>query len=174
MRNLGYNSNQFAHTLPVLIREFASPFQMFEALAEYYAANGYFVNVPARSYRYQVLLDFACFAAADKAALFIELLTFDLYLRENIKSRPEFCREEITDRKKLRSFYEKEEKTPCYLKDYQGSTAMQLSRMTHIEGFFYPVWKDCTQKLETPAYILFDYKNRSALTHDAAFYEILL
>jgi len=174
MVELYYNSNQFAHTLPVLIREFASPFQMFEALAEYYAANGYFVNVPARSYRYQVLLDFACFAAADKAALFIELLTFDLYLRENIKSRPEFCREEITDRKKLRSFYEKEEKTPCYLKDYQGSTAMQLSRMTHIEGFFYPVWKDCTQKLETPAYILFDYKNRSALTHDAAFHEILL
>ena len=176
MVELYYNSNQFVHTLPVLVQEFASPFQMYEALAAYYDANGYFVNAPARSYRYQVLLDFACSAAADKKALFIELLTFDLYLRENLKSRPEFCMEEIADKKKLRCFYEKEVETPHYLKDYHGCTSVQLSRMTHVEAFFYPVWKassaDCTQKLETPAYILFDYKNRSALTHDAAFYEI--
>ena len=101
MVELYYNSNQFVHTLPVLVQEFASPFQMYEALAAYYDANGYFVNAPARSYRYQVLLDFACSAAADKKALFIELLTFDLYLRENLKSRPEFCMEEIADKASL-------------------------------------------------------------------------
>lgn len=50
--------------------------------------------------------------------------------------------------------------------------------MTHIECFFYPVWKeqvkDRTQKRQTPAYILFDYQRRSPLTHNAAFYEVIL
>ncbi|MDE7273432.1 MAG: B12-binding domain-containing radical SAM protein [Lachnospiraceae bacterium] len=178
-----YNSNQFTHTLPVLIREFASPFHMYEALADYYRANGYLTSTPSRSYRYQILLDFACSVAPDKRALFAELLTFDLYLRENLKSRPDFLPENVmstnaAEKKKMRQFFEHEEAAHEYLKGYDNYTSVQLLRMTHIEKFTYPVWKQCpeicTDRLETPAYLLFDYKNRSALTHDAAFYEILL
>ena len=178
-----YNSNQFSHTLPVLIQEFSSPFHMYEALADYYRANGYLLSTPSRSYRYQVLLDFACSAASDKRALFAELLTFDLYLRENLKSRPDFCPESVMDKnaaekKKIRLFFEHEEETHTYLRGYDSYTSVQLLRMTHLEKFTYPVWKacpkDCTDRLETPAYLLFDYKNRSALTHDAAFYKIFL
>lgn len=175
------NSNQFSHTLPVLIQEFSSPFHMYEALAGYYRANGYMLSTPSRSYRYQVLLDFACSVAADKCALFAELLTFDLYLRENLKSRPDFLPENAIDKnesekKKLRLFFEREEQAHEYLKGYDGYTSAQLLRMTHIEKLTYPVWKtspaDCSVRLETPAYVLFDYKNRSALTHDAAFHVV--
>ena len=56
---LYYNSNQFINTLEYLIRVFASPFAMFEALADHYEKNGCFVNSPSRAYRYEVLLDFA-------------------------------------------------------------------------------------------------------------------
>lgn len=183
MVEIYYNSSQFTHTLPVLTREFASPFHMYEALADYYRANGYLTSTPSRSYRYQVLLDFACSVAADRRALFAELLTFDLYLRENLKSRPDFSPENImntnaAEKKKIRQFFEHEKEAHQYLKGYDSYTSVQLLRMTHIEKFAYPVWKqcpeNCTDRLETPAYILFDYKNRSALTHDAAFYEILL
>ena len=59
MVELYYNSSQFTHTLPVLESLFASPFSMFEKLAEYYEENGYFVNSPSRQYRYEVLLEFA-------------------------------------------------------------------------------------------------------------------
>ncbi|MDE5699195.1 MAG: B12-binding domain-containing radical SAM protein [Lachnospiraceae bacterium] len=183
MVEIYYNSSQFTHTLPVLTREFASPFHMYEALADYYRANGYLTSTPSRSYRYQVLLDFACSVAADRRALFAELLTFDLYLRENLKSRPDFSPENVmntnaAEKQKMRQFFEREEEAHQYLKGYDSYTSVQLLRMTHIEKFAYPVWKqcpeNCTDRLETPAYLLFDYKNRSALTHDAAFYEILL
>ncbi len=183
MVEIYYNSNQFTHTLPVLIQEFASPFHMYEALAEYYRANGYMLSTPSRSYRYQVLLDFACSVASDRRTLFVELLVFDLYLRENLKSRPDFSPENAIDKnaaekKKIRHFFEHEAQAHEYLKGYDNYTSVQLLRMTHIEKFSYPVWKeclaDCTDRLEAPAYILFDYKKRNALTHDAAFFEIIL
>jgi len=183
MVELYYNSGQFAHTLSVLVQEFASPFQMYEALADYYRAGGYPVNAPSRSFRYQILLDFACTAAADKRGLFIELLIFDLYLRENLKSRPDFAPANAMEtddsaKKKVRQFFECEAKSHEYLNGYDNYTSAQLMRMTHMERFSYSVWKstaaDCMHRLETPAYILFDYKNRSALTHDAVYYEVAL
>ncbi len=182
MVELYFNSGQFTRTLPALIRQFASPFHMYEALADDYRTNGYMTSTPSRIYRYQVLLDFACTAAADKRALFVELLTFDLYLRENLKSRPDFSPENVmekndSEKKKVRQFFEHEELTHRYLKGYDGCTSAQLLRMTHIERFTYPVWETCPADhapLESPAYILFDYKNRSALTHDAAYYLISL
>ena len=173
-----YNSNQFSYTLSVLQDEFASPFHLFAALTDYYHTNGYFISTPSRNYRYQILLEFACSIAADKRDLYIELLTFDLYLRENLKSRPNFSPENKTDRQQLNKFYAQEEQTPNYLQGYCGYTSVQLLRMTHIECFFYPVWKeqvkDRTQKRQTPAYILFDYQRRSPQTHNAAFYEVIL
>ena len=183
MVEIYYNSNQFTRTLPILIQEFDSPFQMYEALADYYHTNDYFINTPSRSYRYQVLFDFACTIATDKRELFIELLTFDLYLRENLKSRPNFLPENITDKnmmekKKIRQFFELEAQTHKYLNGYDNYTSSQLSRMTHIEKFTYPVWKERLanhiSRLNTPAYILFDYKKRNVLTHDATYYEISL
>ena len=178
MVELYYNSNQFTHILPVLIREFASQFQMYEALADYYRTNGYLISTPSRTYRYQVLLDFACSIAADKRELFIELLLFDLYLRENLKSRPEFSPENAIDKEKLRLFFEREAQNPQFLKHYEGCKSVQLLRMTHVERFSYPVWHenpaDCAVRRKAPAYLLFDYKDRNVLTHDAVFYEITL
>lgn len=182
MVELYYNSNQFTHTLPVLALEFSSPFAMYEALADYYRTNGYFVSTPSRAYRYQVLLDFACSVAAQKQELYVELLIFDMYLRENLKSRPSFAPPNAIDKESLRRFFDKEAVTHQYLKHYDGYQSAQLLRMTHIEQFSYPVWRDftaenpskCTQKLDAPAYILFDYESRNALTHDAAYYEITL
>lgn len=171
-----YNSGQFFHTLSVLQQEFTSPFHLFAALTEYYHINGYFTSTPSRSYRYQILLEFACSIDADKRELYMELLIFDLYLRENLKSRPNFSPKNKTDRQQLNKFYAQEEQTPKYLKGYSGYTSAQLLRMTHIECFFYPVWKeqaqDRTKKLQNPVYILFDYQKRSSLTHNAAYYEI--
>lgn len=78
----------------------------------------------------------------------------------------------------MRQFFEHEEQAHQYLKGYEGYTSVQLLRMTHIEKFTYPVWSkspaECMVRLENPAYILFDYQNRSALTHDAAYFEIPL
>lgn len=176
MVELYYNSCQFTHTLPVLALEFSSPFQMYEALADYYQDNGYFVNTPARVYCYQVLLDFASATVPEKQQLFAELLTFDLYLRENSKSRPAFAPEYTLSKSMLRQFYKKETEEPRMLKSYCGLQEAQIARMTHIERFSYAVWNglqnptECTKNMDSPKYVLFDYKNRDMLSYNAAFF----
>lgn len=176
MVELYYNSNQFVHTIRVLETEFSSAFKMYEALAAFYEENGYAVHTPARAYRYQVLLDFACKINPTKRELYVELLTFDLYLRENLKSRPAFCpvlNPTKEDGIQVKEFYQNEAQNPRFLTHYKGYQGAQLMKMTHLEAFYYAVWskepQECTNRLEKPVYVLFDYQSRDALTHDARF-----
>lgn len=200
MVEIYYNSNQFTHTFSVLEKSFPHPFAMFERLADYYEEKGYFINSPARAYRYEVLLEFACSVDGKKEALYKELLTFDMYLRENLKSRPTFAGATEPEKERIRDFYRKEEENPCYLKGYEGYNAKQTSKMTHMEPFVYSVWledgeeilkavseekcsqhkegisekennSDMVQKSETKL-VLFDYRKRNPLNAEAAFYVI--
>ena len=171
MVELYYNSGQFTHMLPVLEREFVTPFEMYLQLASFYQEKGYFVNTPARSHRYQILLEFALTVSPEKEALYRELLTFDYYLRENAKSRPSFCRDLSSYRDKIWEFYQREEREAQILTDYQQYHARQTMKMTHMEVFFYPVWEADSnwelQKSKEPDFILFDYAKRDVLTKEA-------
>ena len=175
MVELYYNSNQFTYTLPYLEQVFETPFQMYEAMADFYERNGYFVNSPARSYRYQVLLDFAIEIDPSRAELYKEALTFDLYLRENMKTRPGFAKDLAEFKEESREFYFREEEQRFYLPDYQEYDRKQLAKMTHLEPFYYPVWERGENQerdtvvisLANPQYVLFDYKERNPLTFEA-------
>lgn len=183
MVELYYNSNQFTHTLPILQQVFESSFAMYEALADFYEENGYFTETPSRIYRYQVLLAFAEKMDADRVALYKELLTFDLYLRENVKSRPAFAADLTSYRKEITEFYRREESERRFLPDYTEYDSKQLARMTHMEPFRYSVWEVDTewlsddsaqtpsyekmQELPQPEFVLFDYRHRSPLTYEA-------
>lgn len=173
MVELYYNSNQFRYTLAVLEKDFPEPFAMFEQMAAYYREKGYFLNSPARAYRYQVLYDFALSVSPGRKELYRELLVFDLYLREKVKSRPEFAGETGEDEKEYqRAFYLQEEKEHRYLKGYEEYDHRQLAKMTHLEHFTYPVWdpEAAGKGVRTSGSVLFDYRNRDALTYDAAFW----
>ncbi len=171
MVELYYNSNQFVHTLHFLEQAFASPFAMYETLTDFYEKEGYFVNSPARSYRYQVLLSFALAHDTAYADVYRELLTYDLYLRENAKSRPEFAKDLQDYKEQMREFYRQGEETRAYLPEYVGYDSKQLARMTHLEPFFYPV--ECfpsraeIEPETEPTCVLFDYKTRNPLTGEA-------
>lgn len=171
MVELYYNSGQFTHTLPVLENMFESPFALFRSLAAFYEEKGYFLNSPARSYRYQVILAFAVSIAPEKEELYRELLTFDYYLRENAKNRPDFCRDLSLYRDSIWDFYRKEEEKPEILAEYKEYHARQAIKMTHMEAFFYPVWEKEREKITVrrskPALVIFDYKKRDALTKEA-------
>lgn len=158
MVELYYNSGQFTHTLPVLEKAFPGPFAMYEALADHYQEKGYFTNSPARAYRYQILLEFASLKDPENREIYRELLTYDMYLRENLKSRPGFAAE-ITEEQKqdIRRFYQTEEQERRYLPAYAEYDWKQLSRMTHMELFRYP----------EPHYVLFDYQERNPLNYEA-------
>mgnify|MGYP003303950792 CR=1 FL=1 len=171
MVELYYNSNQFVHTLQFLEQAFEAPFTMYEALATFYEQEGYFVNSPARSYRYHVLLAFACKYDKAHADVYKELLTYDMYLRENLKSRPDFACDLQAHKEFLRSFYKQEEETRSYLSAYTTYDSKQLARMTHLEPFYYNVWdklyRENIKVLPKPIYVLFDYQERSPLTGEA-------
>ncbi len=171
MVELYYNSNQFMHTLQFLEQAFPSPFALYEELAEFFEEKGYFVNSPARSYRYQVLLEFACQKDGAYEAVYKELLTYDMYLREKLKTRPEFAHDVQSFKEDAKNFYRKEETERRYLPDYGEYDSGQMARMTHFEPFTYPVWnmppRAMLKKNDQPAYILFDYRKRSPLTKEA-------
>lgn len=174
MVEIYYNSNQFVYTLQFLVQAFDTPFQMYEELADFYERKGYFVNSPARSYRYQVLLDFTREYDGKYEAVYRELLTFDMYLRENLKSRPEFARDLAEYKEAIRGFYKEEEEQRVYLPDYTTYDSKQLARMSHLEPFFFPVWEmpkrvvtNVSDGMETPYFVLFDYRERNPLTGEA-------
>ncbi|MBQ9141796.1 MAG: B12-binding domain-containing radical SAM protein [Lachnospiraceae bacterium] len=171
MAELYYNSNQFEHTLAFLVQVYSSPFAMYEALADFYEKKGYFVNSPARSYRYQVLLHFACEQDGEYEAVYKELLTYDMYLRENLKSRPDFAYDLQVHKEFVRSFYKQEQEERRLLPDYVNYDSKQLARMTHLEPFYYPVWnmpkREVTEVSMKPIYVLFDYQQRNPLNGEA-------
>lgn len=174
MVEIYYNSNQFTHTLAVLEKEFETPFGMYEELAEFYEQNGYFVKTPSRMYRYDVLLKFIMTKVSqEKETLYKELLIFDIYLRENVKSRPDFASYLANDKEIVRTFYEKEVENSKYLTGYENFDAKQMARMTHLERFTYPVWntkyEDIVKPLHEERYVLFDYKERNPLNYEAKY-----
>ncbi len=92
MVELYYNTHQFETTLPLLLRAFDTPFDLFSALASYYKEKDYFTVTPARSRRYEIILEFV----EEKTTMYEEeireALTLDYFLRENPKSRPNFVK----------------------------------------------------------------------------------
>lgn len=180
MVELYYNSGQFTYTLPVVQTAFPDAYAMYLRLSEFYREKGYLFSSPSRSYRYQALLDFACNTEppmeimkkkGEWEEILRQLLTFDLYLRENMKSRPDFAGEFSLQKQTARDFYQKEEMCRRYLPGYDGYDSRRLAKMTHIEVFDYPVWeRDAgkrTERLAAPAMVLFDYRVRDALTYEA-------
>lgn len=171
MLEIYHNSGQFVHTIAFLEKQFASPFALYEALADFYERKGFFVQAPSRSYRYEVLLDFACETDGANEEVYRELLTYDLYLREKLKSRPGFLQDRKLQEDLVWNFYKKEESEPALLKDYAQYTAKQMMHLTHLEYFRYPVWDmrdwDGEVNAEYAGAVFFDYKQRNPITGDA-------
>lgn len=154
-----YNSRQFEHTIELLETIFSDTFVMFEALRDYYEVHGLFGVSHTRLARYEILLAFAEQKAPEKREAFREMLVLDLYLRENVKNRPAFAGEETVSKAEAAEFYDVEAKERRYLKGYEGCDKRQLRKMTHLE------------RVKTEL-LLFDYKNRSPLTNQAAVYRV--
>lgn len=186
-----YNSGQFLNTLAVMERLFETPFDMYEALAAYYEHQGYLMNSPSRIYRYTILLEFAeqveehvmrerlKLTKGQTGMLFRQLLTYDLYLRENSKSRPEFAGELPKQEKERKAFYESEERIARYLPGYVQLQPRQIARMTHMEFFTYRVFaedamdKTFTEPGGAPYCIIFDYRQIDPLTKNAIIKQII-
>ncbi len=159
-----YNSGQFQKTIRAMEHLFETVFSMYEELADFYEKNGYNEVSHTRIRRYEILQEFLQEKEAN-LEYFKQLMIFDLYARENMKTRPQWANDLSAYKMQILDFYKKEEENPELLTDYQGYQARQTIKMTHIEVFTYDVINENEEKGAYP--VLFDYKKRSPLTNDA-------
>lgn len=152
-----YNSGQFLTTIECLEGEFPSAFQMYEAMSEFYDRHHYRVGKHTRVARYEILYRFIQELQVENAGQYYDALMRDLYLRENAKVRPDFARPYEVDKSFVRAFFEKEEELHNTMPGYEGFDKRQMSKMTHVE-------------ILNGQHVLFDYRNRNPLTHEASTY----
>lgn len=139
-----YNSGQFKNTLVFLEKYFDDPFRMYEALGRFYEKKGYSEISHSRMRRYEILLEFAGEQKEIPSEALSDVMLLDLYLRENLKSRPSFA----SDQKP----YER------LIWDYRK--AKKIPKTAHIE-----VFRDGKK-------LLFDYTDRDPLTNNAQLTDI--
>lgn len=159
-----YNSGQFGNTMRELQTEFSSPFDMYEAFREYYREQELSAVSHSRNARYEILFSFIRKmleknVQADRLELYRDLLTEDLYLRENAKSRPSFGRDLTPYKEEIKQFFIREGKERRYLMGYEEYDSKQMSRMVHVE-----IMRDGRM-------LLFDYLHRDALLGNARIIE---
>ncbi len=160
MTEVYYNSRQFVHTLAELAGAYGSPYEMFLDMAAFYRENHLTGISHSRIARYEILYSIIAghgAAGMDASVMerFRDLLMYDLYLRENVKSRPSFARDQSPYKQAVRQFFQREEESPLYLTDYEGYDSRQMSKMAHIEA------------MGDGTLVLFDYRHRDPLTYNA-------
>ena len=155
-----YNSGQFRNTMEQLEQAYASSFEMYGALADYYEKNGLSRISHSRIARYEILYHFMEETeGTERIAEYREWLTLDLYLRDNVKNRPAFLGENRVKPDEAAAFYKAEEEERRYLSGYESYDRRQMRKMTHLEKIREEV-------------LLFDYRKRNPLNGDAAIYRV--
>ena len=165
MTEIYYNSGQFAHTIRAAEKEFTEPFSFYEALGDFYERKGYDTLSHSRIRRYEILLEFLEEKKVVSLDFYRQLMVYDLYARENMKTRPSWALERAPWKENIRAFYEREKECPRYLSGYREYSSRQMEKMTHLEVF---TWNVMEEKQEKGIYpVVFDYQKRSPLTNDA-------
>lgn len=152
-----YNSGQYALTVKLMEPMFSGAFSMYQELGRFYWEKGYFGMSHSRLRRCEILLEFMeeRGISAKERELLQESLIFDLYARENCKSRPAWAAD--------MSLWKALSRKYCI-----------NGKQRHVEQFHYifPGKEERTVKalpvrLEEPRYVLFDYTVRDPLDHQA-------
>lgn len=134
-----YNSGQFQNTLEYLENFFQDAFSIYERLGSFYMEKGYGDVSHTRMRRYEILLEFLEDVPEISVDQVKDQMVYDLYLRENLKSRPGFARDQKPFERQVWDFRKRE----------------KVAKNAHVE-----VFADGTV-------LLFNYADRDPLTNNA-------
>ena len=134
-----YNSGQFQNTLEYLENLFHDAFSIYERLGSFYMEKGYGDVSHTRMRRYEILLEFLEDVPEISMDQVKDQMVYDLYLRENLKSRPGFARDQKPFERQVWDFRKRE----------------KVAKNAHVE-----VFADGTV-------LLFNYADRDPLTNNA-------
>ncbi len=134
-----YNSGQFQNTLEYLEKFFPDAFSIYERLGSFYMEKGYGDVSHTRMRRYEILLEFLEDVPEISMDQVKDQMVYDLYLRENLKSRPGFARDQKPFERQVWDFRKRE----------------KVAKNAHVEVF------------ADGKVLLFDYADRDPLTNNA-------
>lgn len=134
-----YNSGQFQNTLEYLEKFFPDAFSIYERLGSFYMEKGYGDIYHTRMRRYEILLEFLEDMPEISLDQVKDQMVYDLYLRENLKSRPGFARDQKPFERQIWDFRKRE----------------KVAKNAHVEVF------------ADGKVLLFDYADRDPLTNNA-------
>ena len=134
-----YNSGQFQNTLEYLENFFQDAFSIYERLGSFYMEKGYGDVSHTRMRRYEILLEFLEDMPEISVDQVKDQMVYDLYLRENLKSRPGFARDQKPFERQIWDFRKRE----------------KVAKNAHVEVF------------ADGKVLLFDYADRDPLTNNA-------
>ncbi len=124
-----YNSGAFENSVSYLVRQFNSPFEMFEKIACFYEKNGYDKIGISRDFLYRILFDFV------NDEKFTDILLYD-YLLNNKPRTPEWASRKPVIKERFEiltpEFIEKE------LPEYSQMTVKEIIKRLYFERFFNP------------------------------------
>ena len=134
-----YNSGQFQNTLEYLEGFFPDAFSIYERLGRFYMEKGYGDVSHTRMRRYEILLEFLENVPEISMDKVKDQMVYDLYLRENLKSRPGFAKDQKPFERQIWDFRKRE----------------KVAKNAHVEVF------------ADGKVLLFDYADRDPLTNNA-------
>ena len=134
-----YNSGQFQKTLEYAESFFPDAFSIYEGLGIFYMEKGYGDVSHTRMRRYEILLEFLEDMPEISVDQVKDQMVYDLYLRENLKSRPGFARDQKPFERQIWDFRKRE----------------KVAKNAHVEVF------------ADGKVLLFDYADRDPLTNNA-------
>ena len=170
-----YNSGQFTNAIAYLEHFFGRAFELYESLARYYKENKLLERNHSRIQRYYHLLEFFSKMAGpnkEQLTVFREILTYDCYLREKMKARPEFAMQQEEEYKRMvetLAVKVEEDKTLLGGLFQNSKNIRKVLREFQVENFTIDV--ETTVETGKAVYenriVFFDYQNRNPLNHDA-------
>lgn len=164
MLEVYYNSGQFEITMKLMDVLYDSAFDFFQRLGDFYEEKGYLAMSHSRIRRCEILLEFmqAELQAkegerkqSDIVKMLEEALIFDLYYRENCKSRPGWAVDAATFKKMTHRYCAR-------------------GKLSHVEPFHYRFPDKKQRTIDTlpvrekePVWVLFHYDDRDPLDNQA-------
>lgn len=162
-----YNSLQFPLTIRLLETYFETPFELYYELSKYYENHFDKSMKHSRISRYNILLDFIKDSFDEQAVAKVKLLmTFDVYLRENAKSRPAFAKDLSDYKNEIRVFAKSNE-----LRKDEHIEIITEKEMNVLEGIDFDKYlnveyRDRNEVLEVQEiFISFDYNDIDPVNH---------
>ena len=163
-----FGSGQFKQSVRYILKFYDSPYEFYDQLGAYYAARSRTGEKHSRLDRYTILLEFVgqneslCGKRGFRMDMLKQLMTYDVYVRENIKTRPQFATDITGYREKIKEL----------------ARAYNIERTQHIEPFTVGCMRFIDGNAENVGerddedvcYVVFDYSHRSPVDYNVKIY----